>query len=127
MIRLGAWGRRGIPAVLPIFATAFAAVSPAAAQAPNLTPELLRDSRMLAASHCQGCHGMDGLSKQANAPNIAAQPFDYLVAQLHAYRGGTRQQEQMSIVAKALTDDEIVKLAAYYAKIEIEAVSIPGR
>jgi len=123
-MRLASIGLRAIPVVLSLVAasTVLAAEAP-----PRLTPELLKEVRTLAASHCQGCHGMDGLSKQANAPNIAAQPFDYLTAQLKAYRGGQRHHEQMSIVAQNLTDDEITKVAAYYHAIEIEAVSIPGR
>lgn len=123
-MRVPAFGRRVLPAVLLVLAAAPVAAVEAP---PTLTPDLIRDARRLAAGHCQGCHGMDGLSKQANAPNIAAQPFEYLVVQLKAYRDGQRHQEQMSIAAQNLTDEEIVKLSAYYAAIEIEAVSIPGR
>lgn len=86
-----------------------------------------RAGRLLAARSCQACHGMDGLSKQANAPNIAGQPEEYLIAQLRAYRDGTRRQEQMSIAAEGLTDDQILALVAYYGAIEVEAVRIPGR
>lgn len=86
-----------------------------------------RAGRLIAARSCQACHGMDGLSKQANAPNIGGQPEAYLVAQLRAYRDGTRRQEQMSIAAEGLTDDEIAAVVAYYSAIELEAVRIPGR
>lgn len=86
-----------------------------------------RAGRLLAARSCQACHGMDGLSKQANAPNIGGQPEEYLLAQLRAYRDGTRKQEQMSIAAEGLTDEQILALVAYYAAIEVEAVRIPGR
>ncbi|MGQ0665250.1 MAG: c-type cytochrome [Pseudomonadota bacterium] len=52
----------------------FARTPPLAAQQPDW-----RQARSLAAQYCQGCHGMDGLAKQANAPHIAGQPLDYLV------------------------------------------------
>ncbi|WP_204251037.1 c-type cytochrome [Elioraea rosea] len=97
-------------------------VVPALAQAGDW-----RAGRLLAARSCQACHGMDGLSKQANAPNIGGQPEEYLVAQLRAYRDGTRRQEQMSIAAEGLTDEQILALVAYYSAIEVEAVRIPGR
>ncbi len=95
---------------------------PARAQAPDWLP-----ARDLAARLCQGCHGMDGLSKQANAPHIAGQPQAYIVRQLHAYRDATRKDEQMSLAARELSDEQIALLAAYYSAVEIEAVKVPGR
>ncbi len=86
-----------------------------------------RAGRLLAARSCQACHGMDGLSKQANAPNIGGQPEEYLIAQLRAYRDGTRQQEQMSIAVEGLTEEQFLAIVAYYSAIELEAVKIPGR
>jgi cytochrome c553 len=86
-----------------------------------------RQGRRLAAQSCQGCHGMDGISKQANAPTIAGHPVDYFIRQLTAYRDGGRHDEQMSIAARDLTDEQIRALAAYYSAIELEAVRIPGR
>ncbi|MCA3562740.1 MAG: cytochrome c [Methylocystis sp.] len=74
---------------------------------------------------CQGCHGLDGLSKQPDAPNLAAQPAIYLVKALKEYRDGVRKHEQMSVLAKALTDKEIADVAAYYEAIEIEVVKKP--
>lgn len=86
-----------------------------------------REGRRLAAQTCQACHGMDGISKQANAPTIAGHPEDYFIRQLRAYRDGVRHDEQMSIAARDLTDEQIRALAAYYSAIELEAVRIPGR
>jgi cytochrome c553 len=74
---------------------------------------------------CQGCHGMDGLSKQPNAPNLAQQPATYLVKAMNEYRSGARKDEQMNVAAKAMTDKEIADVAAYYAAIEIEVVKKP--
>lgn len=74
---------------------------------------------------CQGCHGMDGLSKQPDAPNLAAQPAIYLVKAMAEYRAKARQHEQMNVVAQALSEREVADVAAYYAAIEIEVVKTP--
>jgi len=74
---------------------------------------------------CQGCHGLDGLSKQPDAPNLAMQPQIYLERAMRAYRDGARKHEQMTIAAQTLSETEIANVAAYYAAIEIEVISKP--
>jgi cytochrome c553 len=81
-----------------------------------------RSGRQRAAGVCQACHGMDGLSKHPEAPNLAGQIENYLAKALAEYRGGQRQNEAMNIVAKELTDADIADLAAFYAGIEIEVI-----
>ena len=78
--------------------------------------------RQKAAGVCQACHGMDGLSKNPEAPNLAGQVEGYLARALGEYRTGARKNESMNIVAKDLSDEDIGHLAAYYASIEIEVV-----
>jgi cytochrome c553 len=78
------------------------------------------------AQMCQACHGMDGLSKVPDAPNIAGQTEGYLTTQLQAFRSGTRKNEAMTVVASTLSDNDIENLAAYFAAIEIKVVKIPG-
>jgi cytochrome c553 len=51
---------------------------------------------------CQACHGLDGLSKTPDAPNIAGQTEPYIVAQLQAFKSGTRKNDAMSVVAPSL-------------------------
>jgi cytochrome c553 len=75
---------------------------------------------------CQACHGLDGLSKTPDAPNIAGQTEAYLVAQLQAYKSGARKNDAMSVVAPSLSDKDIEDLAAYFSAIEIKVVKIPG-
>ena len=75
---------------------------------------------------CQACHGLDGLSKTPDAPNIAGQTEAYLVAQLQAYKSGARKNDAMSVVAPSLSDKDIQDLAAYFSTIEIKVVKIPG-
>lgn len=75
---------------------------------------------------CMVCHGLDGLAKIAEAPNLAGQNEAYLVKQLGAFRDGVRQNEMMSIVVQGLNDDDIANLAAYYSAIEITVGKIPA-
>ncbi len=79
------------------------------------------------AQTCQACHGLDGLSKLPEAPNLAAQDATYLAKQLLAYKSGARQNEMMTVVAEGLTPEQIEAVAAYYAAIEIEVTRVPGR
>ncbi len=74
---------------------------------------------------CQACHGIDGLAKVPEAPNIAGQIETYLVAQLQAFRAGARRNESMSVVVATLSDRDIDDLAAYFSAIEIRIVKIP--
>lgn len=73
---------------------------------------------------CQTCHGLDGLAKIPDAPNIAGSPEPYLVRQLGAFRTGERKNEMMSIVAQQLSEKDIADLAAYYSAIEV-TVTLP--
>jgi cytochrome c553 len=66
------------------------------------------------AAQCAACHGLDGMSKQPDAPNLAGQTEAYLVKALNDFRSGARQNEMMSIMAEGLSDADIVNLAAYF-------------
>ena len=69
------------------------------------------------ALQCQTCHGMDGLSKLPEAPNLAGQVEIYLVKALGDYKSGARKNDMMSVVAAGLKDADIADLAAYYASL----------
>lgn len=73
---------------------------------------------------CQVCHGKDGLAKLPDAPNIAGQKEAYLVKALTAFKAGERKNEQMTIVIKGLSDEDIANVAAYYSSIKI-TVQVP--
>ncbi|HWT35436.1 MAG TPA: cytochrome c [Paraburkholderia sp.] len=66
------------------------------------------------AVQCQACHGMDGIAKVPEAPNLAGQNEDYLVKALKDFKSGARQNDMMLLVAKPLSDDDIANLAAFY-------------
>lgn len=73
------------------------------------------------AGACTPCHGPNGLAVAPDAPNLAGDSVYYLTAQLKAFRGGERQHEQMSIIAKGLDDEDIADLAAWFSAIEVKA------
>jgi cytochrome c553 len=85
---------------------------------------LVSEGRRKAAA-CQACHGMDGMSRLPDAPHIAAHPAPYIERALRAYRSGERRNEVMSIAVKALSDEDIRALAAYYAAVRIEVMAVP--
>jgi len=76
---------------------------------------------------CQACHGLDGLSKTPDAPNIAGQIEPYLIAQLQAFKTGLRKNDAMSVVTPPLSDKDIEDLAAYFSAIEISVGKLPGQ
>ncbi len=71
---------------------------------------------------CQACHGLDGLSKNPEAPNLAGQIESYLVKSLGEYKTETRKNESMNIVAKDLSDQDMADIAAYYSSIQIDVL-----
>ncbi len=75
---------------------------------------------------CEVCHGLDGLAKIAEAPNLAGQNEQYLIEQLNAFKSGDRKNEMMLVVAPTLSPSDIENLAAYYAAIEIAIKKLPA-
>jgi cytochrome c553 len=65
---------------------------------------------------CAACHGQDGVPTDPKAvPIIWGQQQSYLVKQLHDYRSGDRDHPIMSLIAKGLAQDDLRKIAAYFA------------
>jgi cytochrome c553 len=72
-----------------------------------------------AEASCIVCHGLDGQATIPLAANLSGQQKDYLVIQLRAYRSGKRHHDQMSIIAKPLTNEQIDNLAEWYSSIKV--------
>ncbi len=76
-------------------------------------------AKTLAQQVCSNCHGIDGNSVSPNFPKLAAQPAEYLAAQLKGFRNHRRSDpegfEYMWGISRSLTDDQIKDLAAYFA------------
>ena len=83
--------------------------------------------RAKAESVCAVCHGVDGLAKIPEAPNLAGQSESYLTEQITAFKSGERKNEMMSVVVQDLSETDIENLAAYYSAIEISVGKTPGQ
>ncbi|KAB5619776.1 cytochrome c [Pseudomonas parafulva] len=67
---------------------------------------------------CVQCHGPGGAGVGEHFPPLAGQPATYLVAQLNAWRDGSRRNDPNQLmvgVAKAMTDAEVTAIADYFA------------
>jgi cytochrome c553 len=72
---------------------------------------------------CAACHGQNGVPADPKTiPIIWGQQQSYLVKQLHDYRSGDRDNPIMSPIAKGLAQEDLRKIAAYFA-----AKSWPGQ
>src|SRR5262245_30956171 len=71
------------------------------------------------AGTCAVCHGIDGLSKVPEAPNLAGNNADYIIKQLKAFKSGERKQDQMSIIARDLSPDDMANVAAWYSSLKV--------
>jgi len=69
---------------------------------------------------CITCHGMSGLSNMPDAPHLAGQPRIYLIAQMKAFRSGSRQHAVMNVIAKPLTNEDIEVTADWFSAVTLE-------
>jgi cytochrome c553 len=66
---------------------------------------------------CASCHGLNGISTADLYPNLAGQKPAYLVKQLKAFQAGERKNAIMNLMAKPLTEAEILSVAAYFSSL----------
>lgn len=67
---------------------------------------------------CIACHGPAGITPTGGIfPNLAGLTQEYLAKQLADFRSGTRVQPLMNTIARALTEQEIGQVAAYYGTL----------
>ena len=81
---------------------------------PVVDPEA---GRAIVEAECSGCHGMDGAGKQENIPNLAAQPADYLVEAMYAYRDDRRHHAALKDLIAGFAEADIRNIAAYFASL----------
>ncbi len=71
--------------------------------------------RSLAAT-CANCHGTNGKAQDGSAVvSLAGLPKDYIVAQMTAFKSGTRPATVMHQLAKGYSDAQIEQIAGYFA------------
>ena len=79
-------------------------------------PAYAADDIEAKAQTCATCHGQNGVPIDPKTiPIIWGQQQSYLVKQLHDYRSGDRDNPIMSPIAKGLAQEDLRKIAAYFA------------
>ena len=72
-------------------------------------------TRSLAAT-CANCHGTDGKVVQGSSvTSLAGLDKSYIVAQMSAFKAGTRPATVMHQISKGFNDAQIESLATYFA------------
>ena len=66
---------------------------------------------------CAACHGPDGNSAVPMWPNIAGQGATYLVAQLSAFKDGSRSDPMMGSQTMMLSDEDMRNIAVYFESL----------
>jgi cytochrome c553 len=69
---------------------------------------------------CQACHGPQGEGSVYDMPALAGQTPQYFVKTMEDFRSGKRGNDvysRMRLIAKDLSDKEIVEIANYYASL----------
>ncbi|MBI3938627.1 MAG: c-type cytochrome, partial [Betaproteobacteria bacterium] len=82
------------------------------------TPVEVAEGRRIAETACARCHGANGVSATKGVPHLAGQRAAYLDLQLRAYRQSARVQTAMNGIVRFLSDDALIKVAAYYASLD---------
>lgn len=95
---------------------ALASIASWAAHAQDASTKL--QTRTLVAS-CASCHGTDGRPVDGSAvPALAGVPKATLIAQMKAFKEGTRPATVMHQLSKGYTDDQIDRISTYFAAVK---------
>ena len=95
----------------PVAPAAAPAPAPVAFAAANLTPLGVR----ALAANCAACHGTNGNSAGGAIPGLAGASKEVAVAQLKAFKDGTRVATVMHQIVKGYSDAEMAALAEFFA------------
>jgi cytochrome c553 len=69
---------------------------------------------------CAACHNVDGNSLNPIWPKLAGQHAEYLVKQLKDFKEGNRVNAQMAPMVAALSEEDMLDIAAYYSSTTIK-------
>lgn len=94
------------------------AVAAGAAHAATPQDTVKLHQRALAAM-CANCHGTEGRTIDGSAiPSLAGMPREYMVAQMKAFREGTRPATVMHQLTKGLTEEQVQSVATYFSNLK---------
>lgn len=85
----------------------------------------VRGKLKIDSERCQECHGVDGnaadnpdgLGNEGKFPKLAGQSPDYIVKQVRDFRSGIRNHETMYLMARAVSDEDLADIAAYFGSL----------
>ncbi len=66
---------------------------------------------------CAACHGVDGIAKDVEVPDLAGQHDAYLFKQLQHFKSGRRPHKEMRYMSRHLTDEEMLAISQYYSRM----------
>lgn len=82
------------------------------------TSQDIAEGKRVADASCARCHGSNGISAAKGVPHLAGQRSVYLHAELQAYKSGARGKGMMADAAKFLSEDALIKVAAWYSALD---------
>jgi cytochrome c553 len=106
-----------------LFTAASIILSSAQTQAQSLI-DGSADAGKASAITCNACHGTEGNSANPTWPSIAGQNAPYLLAQMKAFKDGTRSDPLMTSQAMLLSDEDMANLAVYFESLPSAAQAI---
>jgi cytochrome c553 len=90
--------------------------------------EIAANSNGRGAPACSACHGEHGEGRpDAAYPRLAGLNSEYLVRQLNAFAGGSRDNKMMQPIAMALAPDERKAVAEFYAELTAPKAEEPNK
>lgn len=115
-----------VPLVAPLFSACLLSANATAAPAETTddlraayaTAQDVTDGKGVAQASCASCHGVNGIATAKGVPNIAGQRAVYMHRELLVYKAGGRGNTPMNNAVKYLSDDALLKVAAYYASLD---------
>jgi cytochrome c553 len=84
----------------------------------DASPMDIADGKHVAEIGCAACHNLNGISTVKGTPHIGGQRPAYLYLTLKEYKSGVRKSEAMTSAIKFLSDDALIKVAAYFASLD---------
>ena len=89
----------------------------------SVAPQLLAQGDAAAgqakSALCATCHGADGNSQLPENPKLAGQNASYLVKQIMDYKSGARANPTMTAMVAALSDEDVMDIAAWYSSQQV--------
>lgn len=96
--------------------SASSALSKKEREALSPSRDIIEFGRIASQANCAGCHGMDGISKEAGVPHLAGQRTVYLYRVLQSFQSGERV-DQSKNHNSFLNDQVLLSTAIYYSNL----------